>query len=500
MLTTNSISKNFGSLTALAEVSLTCAAGQVHGLLGENGAGKSTLMNILFGLVAPDTGTISLSGKTVRINSPHQAQRHGIGMVHQHFALFPSLSVVDNMMLALQPGLGKFDRQQWSAHLRGRAEKLHWHIDPLAVVGTLTSGQQQRVEIIKALLALDLANQAGVASRILILDEPTAVLTEPEVDELLPAIRQLAADGVAILYISHKLHEVARVCDVVTVLRRGRVVHHGPAATPPTHLATLMVGTAVNSLKREAQPAPITAAPYLTMKQVVIRSGDGRVVVDVANLAVRAGEMVALAGVEGNGQSELVEVLLGQRKPDAGQVFCCCEPQRLGYIPDDRFRDGLVLPLSVRDNVALKAYHKKPFSWHGWLSLRQWTKAAQLLIGAYDVRAQHVHVPVATLSGGNQQKVVIARELSPNPPVIIAVNPTRGLDVAAATAVLGRLVAARDSGAAVLLIHHDLDETLAVTDRLVVMQGGKMIATNWPDCDRAHISQVMMGLTSEAKQ
>jgi len=493
MLSLSAISKRFGSVTALVDVSLTCAAGQVHGLLGENGAGKSTLMNILFGLVTPDAGHIAIAGKSVRVSSPHQAQRLGIGMVHQHFALVPTVSVVDNIILALQSTLGLADRAKWSQRLRERATSLRWDLDSQALVGSLSIGQQQRVEILKALLVLDQASSAGVGARTLILDEPTAVLTEQEVDELLPAIRRLANDGVAVLYISHKLDEVARVCDVVTVLRHGRVVHHGSANTPPAQLATLMVGVAVNKPQRTALPAPDSPISQVTIENLRLCSVNGRVELNNINLNVCAGEIVAIAGVEGNGQSALVEVLLGQRVPTSGKVRCVCLPQELGYIPDDRHRDALVLPLSLRDNLALKQYRSPPLSWHGWLSLRQWAVAAQHLISVYDVRAENVFVPVVTLSGGNQQKAVIARELSRQPPVIIAVNPTRGLDVAAATAVLQRLIGARDAGAAVLLVHHDLDEIMSITDRLLVMHGGQLIDTHWPAGDRTQISQLMLG-------
>ena len=493
MLSLSAISKRFGSVSAVVDVSLTCAAGHVHGLLGENGAGKSTLMNILFGLVTPDAGSIALAGKSVRVFSPHQAQRLGIAMVHQHFALVPILSVVDNIILALDDKLGFADRAKWSQRLRQRAASLHWDINPLAVVGTLAIGQQQRVEILKALLGLDQASNVGAVAKILILDEPTAVLTEQEVDELLPAIRRLASDGVAVLYISHKLDEVARVCDVVTVLRRGRVVHHGTANTPPAQLAALMIGAAIEKPQRTASPAPDSAMSPVIIKNLCLCTTNGRVELDNINLNIRAGEIVAIAGVEGNGQSALVEVLLGQRVPTSGSVHGVGSPTQLGYIPDDRHRDALVLSLSLRDNLVLKQYRSLPFSWHGWLSLRQWTVAAKRLISAYDVRALNVFVPVVTLSGGNQQKAVIARELSSQPSIIIAVNPTRGLDIAAATSVLKRLIAARDAGAAVLLIHHDLDEIMSITDRLLVMHEGQLTDTNWPASNRAQISQLMLG-------
>lgn len=487
MITLKDISRSFGPIRVLDGVSATFAPGRVHGLLGENGAGKSTLMNILFGLLQPDVGSITIDGTPLRVRSPAEAVRHGLGMVHQHFALVPTLSVVDNVVLALQSSLGRIDRARWSERLRQRATALQWDVDPTALVGSLAIGQQQRVEILKALLAID---QAGSAQRTLILDEPTAVLTPQEVDELLPAIRALAADGVAVIYISHKLGEIARVCDEVSVLRRGRVVHHGPASESQERLAELMVGSAVSHPSRQACPAPSTAPVRIAARDLTIRT-DGRTVLHEVSLEVRAGEIVGVAGVEGNGQAALVQVLLGLLPPTSGSVLA---REKIAVIPDDRQREALVMPLSVVQNLALRRYREAPFSQRGWLSPAAWNAHARALMASSDVRASSPDVAVATLSGGNQQKAVVARELDGEPAVIVAVNPTRGLDVGAAAAVLHRLVAARDRGAAVLLIHSDLDELLAISDRVVVLHDGRLSDSGWPACDRAAIGRLMAGV------
>ena len=483
MIALAGIGKRFAGVTALDRVSLGFIAGRVHGLLGVNGAGKSTLMNILFGLVQPDAGTIAVQGKVQRIGSPQVAHRLGIGMVHQHFKLVPTLSVADNLALALGRSW-RLERETWCARIRARAARLRWQLEPSVLVETLSVGQQQRVEILKALLAIE--EVAG--ARALILDEPTAVLTPQEIDELLPAVRALAADGVAVIYISHKLDEIARVCDEVSVLRRGRVVHHGPASESPERLAHLMVGSPVGHPVRRAGPAPSTAPVRIATRDLTIRAAD-RTILHEVTLDVRAGEIVGIAGVEGNGQVALVQAVLGRLPASSGSLTLA---EDIAVIPDDRHREALVMPLSVAQNLALRRYRAAPFSRHGWLSPAAWSAHARALMAASDVRASSPDAAVATLSGGNQQKAVVARELHGDPAVIVAVNPTRGLDVGAAAAVLNRLVAARDRGAAVLLIHHDLDELLAISDRVQVLNGGRLYDSGWPACDRATIGRLMM--------
>ncbi len=489
MITLTGIGKRFAGVIALEGVSLTFAPGQVHGLLGENGAGKSTLMNILFGMLQPDAGTIAVDGVVSRIRSPRAACRLGIGMVHQHFKLVPTLSVVDNLVLALASSFGRVDRAAWRARILQRAAALRWTVDVDARVEKLGVGQQQRVEILKALLAIE---ASGAKNRTLILDEPTAVLAPQEVDELLSAVRALAADGVAVVYISHKLAEISSVCTEVSVLRRGRLVHQGPASESPERLAELMIGSVVARSVRTAQPAPQELPAQITVDGVTVVA-DGRTLLHQVSLVVRPGEIVGIAGVEGNGQTPLVQVILGQLEPDQGRVALSVQRDDIGVIPEDRQREALVMPLSVSENLALKSYRAPPLSRGGWLSLSAWEKHAQTLMSTFDVRARDASVPVATLSGGNQQKAVIARELSGNPAVIMAVNPTRGLDVGAANAVLARLLAARDGGAAVLMVHSDLDELLTVSDRILVLHDGRLSDSHWPAHDRSAIGRLMLG-------
>ena len=492
MITLTGIGKRFAGVTALEGVSLTFAAGQVHGLLGENGAGKSTLMNILFGMLQPDAGTIAIDGidgVVTRIRSPRAACRLGIGMVHQHFKLVPTLSVVDNLALALDASFGRVDRTVWRARIHQRAAALRWTVDADARIENLSVGQQQRVEILKALLAIE---ASGAKNRTLILDEPTAVLAPQEIDELLSAVRALAADGVAVVYISHKLAEIASVCTVVSVLRRGRLVHQGPANESPERLAELMIGSVTARSSRTAQPATAESPARITLDGVTVIT-DGRTLLQQVSLVVRAGEIVGIAGVEGNGQLPLVQAILGQLLPDQGRVALSVQRDHIGVIPEDRQREALVMPLSVNENLALKSYRTPPLSRSGWLSLSGWEKHAQTLMSTFDVRARDASVPVATLSGGNQQKAVIARELSGNPPVIVAVNPTRGLDIGAANAVLARLLAARDAGAAVLMVHSDLDELLTVSDRILVLHDGRLSDSHWPAEDRSAIGRLMVG-------
>ncbi len=476
MICLEAISRRFGTTQALRGVSLHARAGTVHGILGENGAGKSTLMRILFGLDRPDSGTIAIGGVQVILRSPRDAVRRGIGMVHQHFTLVPTFTVLDACILAAGEGLGAIDRRAWRARVTALTTKLRWQLDPAARIADLGVGQQQRVEILKALLT---------GGKVLILDEPTAVLTPPEVDELLPALRALADAGTTVLFISHKLHEVERLCDQVTILRRGEVVHDGPrAALTRAQMAEHLVGTSL------AVPPPM---PPLVRGEVrlAVEQGLGR------QIAVHGGEIVAIAGVDGNGQVPLVQAILagaagittpgvaaGERRSGAG---------RLGVIPDDRQHEALVLDLPLSANLALKDVRRPPFSQHGWLRPAAWRSHARELIARFAIRASGPQALLAALSGGNQQKVVIARELNGRPGLIIAVNPTRGLDLAASADVMQRLVEARNGGAGVLLVHHDLDELLAVADRVLVMVAGRVTDAGWPTCGRDHIGRLMLG-------
>lgn len=483
MIALSGISKAFAGAPALADVSLDIAAGQVHGLLGENGAGKSTLMNVLFGLVQPDTGTLRLDGQPYRPRSPQDARRAGIGMVHQHFALVPTLSVLDNLALASGSGLGLVPRRQLRDELVALAASLGWSLPVDALVGDLPVGVRQRIEIVKALHG---------GSRVLILDEPTAVLTPQEVDELLPALTNLAAAGRTVILITHKLHEVERVCDHVSILRRGRLVHTGPrAALSRDAMAELLVGSAPPppATRPAAKPGPAV----LTVNDVRLRRDDGSQALSGATFTVHAGEVVGIAGVDGNGQTELVAAALGLRPVDGGSIVRADSTVRPACIAGDRHRFGLIGSRDLRDNLLLVEGRRPPFARHGWIDLGRWTTRAQDLVRAYDVRATGIQQTAASLSGGNQQKLVVARELDRHPALIVAENPTRGLDIAASAAVLGRLEDARQRGAGILLVHSDLDELLAASDRILVLADGRLLDSGWPACDRAAIGRLMLG-------
>jgi simple sugar transport system ATP-binding protein len=534
------ISKRFGQVVALEAVSLEFAPGRVHGLLGENGAGKSTLMHVLYGMVPPDQGTIAIGERTLRLATPRAARRAGIGMVHQHFALVPALSVIDNLALALGPtpgadGVGRVDRGAWRARLAAAAAELRWSIDGDARVGDLAVGTQQRLEILKALIGVSPASAtapsataapaAEAAARILILDEPTAVLTPQEVDDLLPALRTLAASGMIVILIGHKLGEIQRACDDIAILRRGRLVHQGPSAElTRERIAALMVGekageqvgekaggnsggnlAGISAENPREKSAPATQAaaqtPRLAIRGLV---GPGkRPSYGPCDLQVAPGEIVGIAGVDGNGQGPLVAAILGVESPENGEISVDGAPSGpgraadFGVIPDDRRRDALILPMTAADNLMLKDRRRDPFTVHGWLRPARWRAHARALMASHDVRGLPAR-PVRELSGGNQQKLVLARELAHDPGVIIAVNPTRGLDLRATAAVLSRLRQARAGGAGILLVHSDLDELLAISDRVLVMVGGKLSDSGWPACDRAAIGRMMLGLPVDA--
>jgi ABC-type uncharacterized transport system ATPase subunit len=491
------LSKAFAGVPALQDVSLAFAAGGVHGLLGENGAGKSTLMNILFGLERADAGTVRVAGAEVRIASPRAAQALGIGMVHQHFKLVPGFSVLDNLALALGSGLGRIDRGALAAAVVAEAERLHWRVDPAAPVSSLGVGEQQRIEILKALMA---SASAGTGRRTLILDEPTAVLTPQEVDDFLPALRTLAAGGTTVILISHKLHEVERCCDTVSVLRRGRVVHHGPAgALSRAELASRLLGAAPPLTTRlEPRPAAAGAELRLAVDQLVVAlPGDGAPLAGVS-FEVRAGEIVAIAGIDGNGQEALGQAIIGCARARTGAIRVLRGRSRMGVIPGDRQTQALVMPMSVSENLMLRDYHRPPFAHHGWLSRAAWAARAGALTARFDVRTASLTQSAEALSGGNQQKLVVARELDREPDLVVAINPTRGLDIGATAFVLGQLTAARERGAGVLLIHSDLDELLMVADRVLVACAGRLTPSSWPAGGREAIGRLMVGLAEEA--
>ncbi|MEK7411896.1 MAG: ABC transporter ATP-binding protein [Planctomycetota bacterium] len=484
------ISKSFAGVSALTDVSLSLRSGTVHGLLGENGAGKSTLMQVLFGLVSPDAGTIRSDGREIRIASPRDARSHGIGMVQQHATHAPSLTALEHLALAVSTGLGPIAFRALRERGQSFCATLGWTMPWDAKTADLSVGDRQRLDIVCAL--------AG-AGRVLVLDEPTAVLAPQEAAELLSALRRLAASGTAIVLITHKLGEIEAACDEVTVLRRGRRVHYGPlAGLGRERLAELMVGRAPAAVVMNPQPAPSDASTPLRFTHVHANAS-GRRLTDVT-FTVHAGEIVGVAGVDGNGQDLLVDAAIGLIAPSAGRVERVAQlgERTLAVIPSDRRGEGLVTELSVMDNLLLKQRGNPPYAFAGWLATSVWQRSADKLVRRFAVRPPTRDLPAGSLSGGNQQKAIIARELGGRPRLIVATNPTRGLDLAATAFVMARLIAARHAGAAVLLVHSDLDELLTVADRVLVCCAGRVIDSGWPRCDREHIGRLMVGGRLEA--
>jgi ABC-type uncharacterized transport system ATPase subunit len=471
------ITKRFGELAANDHIDLTAEAGEIHALLGENGAGKTTLMNVLAGLSRPDEGTVSLDGRAVHFANPGEAIRAGIGMVHQNFMLIPAFTVAENIVLGFERTrlLGFLDRRGAAAEIRALSRRFGLEVDPDALVGELSVGQQQRVEIVKAL-----AREA----RALILDEPTAVLTPQETEELFAVMRALRDSGRTILFITHKLKEVLAIADRITVIRLGRVVATlRPSETSEQELASMMVGRGVELTvaKEPARPGE----PVLEVRQLTVADELGQVAVDGVSFQVRAGEILAVAGVQGNGQTELARAITGLTSASEGRVrvggqdVSGAPPKRIlragvAHIPEDRLRDGLVGDFSVAENLILDVHDEPPFSRGGALDWRTIEKVAEERVREFDIRTPSVHFPAKTLSGGNQQKVIVARELSRRIRLVVASQPTRGLDVGSVEYVHSRLVAARDAGAGVLLISAELDEVLALADRIVVMYRGRL--------------------------
>jgi len=490
------ITKQFPGVLANDHIDFDLRRGEVHALLGENGAGKSTLMSILYGLYTADSGEILMDGKPVTISSPKHAIELGIGMVHQHFMLIPVMTVTENIVLAQEPRQAGvlLDYDAASQRVRELSTSFGLAVNPNARIMSITVGQQQRVEILKALYR---------GAEILILDEPTAVLTPQEAKELFEIIEGLKQQGKSIVFISHKLNEVLEIADRISVLRRGKLVETIPReGATEAGLARSMVGREV-LLRVEKKPAT-PGETLLTVEDLVVRDDRGLEAVRGVSLEVHAGEIVGIAGVDGNGQSELIDALTGLRHPASGRIqvgdkdlMRASARQALdagmGHIPEDRHRRGLVLDFNLAENLALHDYGKEPLSKLGWVNPRRWLRWASGLLKEFDVRGGGPTTRGASLSGGNQQKVVIAREVSRNPSVLIAAQPTRGLDVGAIEFVHRRLVEQRDAGKAVLLVSLELEEVLSLSDRILVLYEGRIVAEFPPDVSEEEVGIAMTG-------
>jgi general nucleoside transport system ATP-binding protein len=473
------ITKRYPGVVANDHIDLVVRPGEIHALLGENGAGKTTLMNVLYGLATPDEGEILLNGDPVRISGPADAISRGIDMVHQHFMLVPVLSVAENILLGLEPMSGPvfIDRGAARRRIVELGRRFGFEIDPDARVGSLSVGWQQRVEILKALYR---------NTRILVLDEPTAVLTPQETEEIFAVLRSLAAEGHSIVFISHKLYEVLEIADRITVIRRGRVVGERlPAETNEDDLAELMVGRGVELTvdRGVSHPGPLV----LNVDDLRVKDDRGHEVVTGVSLQIRAGEILGIAGVAGNGQDELVEALYGLRRPSGGSVTLrdvnvtgrsprSMNEAGVGYVPADRQRFGLVLPFPIADNIVLTSYYRAPFARGIRRNDEAILAAAVQSIGEFDVRTRSAEASARTLSGGNQQKVVVAREFGRDLSLLILDQPTRGLDVGSIEFIHRQVIAKRDAGAAVLLVSAELDEVLEMADRIAVMYRGAIVA------------------------
>ena len=496
VLEMRNITKRFPGIVANDDVSFDLRQGEVHALLGENGAGKSTLMNILYGLYHPDAGEIVIAGESVRLGSPSAAIEAGVGMVHQHFMLIPVMTVSENIVLATEPTHAgvMLDLGEANERVRDISERFGLAVDPKAKVEDITVGQQQRVEILKALYR---------NADILVLDEPTAVLTPQEASELFAIIAGLTAQGKSIIFISHKLNEVTEVADRITVLRRGKLIDTIPAeGATEESLARLMVGREV-LLRVEKTPAT-PADTLLEVEDLHVFDDRGIEKVRGLSLEVRAGEIVGLAGIDGNGQTELIDAMTGLRRAESGRVVVGGDDVTsdsahghftagLGHIPEDRQRRGLILEFSIAENIALHDYREPPDSKFGWLFPGRLVERGARLIKEYDVRGGGPATRAGGLSGGNQQKVVLAREIDRNPQVLIAAQPTRGLDVGAIEFVHRRLVEERDEGRGVLLVSLELEEILSLSDRILVIYEGEIVGEFPPTASEQDLGLAMTG-------
>jgi general nucleoside transport system ATP-binding protein len=473
------ITKRYPGVVANDNIDLDVRRGEIHALLGENGAGKTTLMNVLYGLARPDNGQILLDGQQVQIAGPSDAIARGISMVHQHFMLVPVLSVAENVILGAETMSNAVfvDRREASKRIAALAARFGFDLDPDAAVGSLSVGQQQRVEILKALYR---------DARILVLDEPTAVLTPHETEEIFALLRRLAADGHSIVFISHKLYEVLEVADRITVIRRGRVIgERRPAETTEEELAELMVGREVELTVDRGESH--LGEPVLRVEALRVADDRHHEVVPGATFEIRAGEILGVAGVAGNGQDELIHALVGLRRSIGGKVTLIgrditgLSPRGIneagvGYVPGDRHRFGLILSFPLYDNLVLTSYYRPPFA-HGLLrDDAAILESAATQIERFDIRTQSPEVLTSTLSGGNQQKVIVAREFDRELKLLILDQPTRGLDVGSIEFIHRQIIAKRDAGTAVLLVSAELDEVMEMSDRIAVMYRGRIVA------------------------
>ncbi|GGF98267.1 ABC transporter [Rhodococcoides trifolii] len=492
------ITKRFGALVANDHIDLSVREGEIHCLLGENGAGKSTLMNVLSGLYRAEEGEILLDGEKVTFAGPGEAMNAGIGMVHQHFMLIPVFTVAENIILGNEKTTfgGRLDLGAARQLVRDISARFGFDVDPDALVDDLPVGAQQRVEIIKAL---------SREAKVLVFDEPTAVLTPQETDELMVIMRQLAESGTAIVFITHKLREVREVADRITVVRLGKVVGEAEPTASNTELASLMVGRSVELTVAKEPATPGDSA--LVVDGLTVWSPSGAVAVDNVSFEVRRGEILAIAGVQGNGQTELAEALLGLRPGSTGSITLDGKSlldsdvrsvldAGVGFVPEDRTQDGLVAEFTIAENLMLDRSVGDPFVGRGTLRRAILRKFAQEKVTEFDVRTQSVDEHVGRLSGGNQQKVVLARELSRDLRLLVAAQPTRGIDVGSIEFVHKRIVATRDAGTPVIVVSTELDEVAALADRIAVMYRGKIVGIVDGDATREELGLLMAGASS----
>ena len=490
------ITKIFGEFVANDKINLQLRRGEIHALLGENGAGKSTLMNMLAGLLEPTSGEITVNGQVVKLDSPSKAASLGIGMVHQHFMLVEAFTVAENIILGSETTkYGVLDIKKATQDIKDLSEKYGLAVDPSAKVEDISVGAQQRVEILKTLYR---------GADILIFDEPTAVLTPAEIDELMTIMKNLAKEGKSIILITHKLDEIRAVSDRVTVIRRGKSIETVEIAGATNQdLAEMMVGRSVSFTtdKKASDPKEVV----LSIKDLVVNENRGVPAVKELSLDVRAGEIVGIAGIDGNGQSELIQAITGLRKVKSGSItikgqeVVGLSPRKItemqvSHVPEDRHRDGLVLDMTISENIALQTYYKEPLSKNGILNYNNIHNYARKLMDEFDVRAASEYVHASALSGGNQQKAIIAREVDRDPDLLIVSQPTRGLDVGAIEYIHKRLISERDKGKAVLVVSFELDEILNVSDRIAVIHDGKIQGIVSPaDTNKQELGILMAG-------